>query len=179
MPVALEISRSGNGAHAWIFFTTAVPARDARRLGTAIISHTCNRSRQLSLSSSATRANVCTYRVPCLPVSPASVDAYSRKLGAGTRAAQCPGCCIDPDGEKVSRYAGEAQRVGQPGSMNRRSRAKDHVWQQRQAPLAISSSQFLIRIAWRYWWGYFESFAFYAFDLQSNMIVAASTKFFI
>ena len=49
--VALEISRSGNGAHAWIFFTTAVPARDARRLGTAIISHTCIRTRQLSLTS--------------------------------------------------------------------------------------------------------------------------------
>lgn len=51
VPVALEISRSGNGAHAWIFFTTAIPARDARRLGTAIISHTCGRTRQLSLTS--------------------------------------------------------------------------------------------------------------------------------
>ena len=51
VPVALEISRSGNGAHAWIFFTTAVPARDARRLGTAIISHACSRIRQLSLTS--------------------------------------------------------------------------------------------------------------------------------
>jgi hypothetical protein len=48
VPVSLEISRSGNGAHAWVFFTTAVPARDARRLGTAIISHTC--SRKLGLS---------------------------------------------------------------------------------------------------------------------------------
>ncbi len=51
VPVALEISRSGNGAHAWIFFTTAVLARDARRLGTAIISHACSRTRQLSLTS--------------------------------------------------------------------------------------------------------------------------------
>ena len=51
VPVALEISRSGNGAHAWIFFTTTVPASDARRLGTAIISHTCSRTRQLSLTS--------------------------------------------------------------------------------------------------------------------------------
>jgi hypothetical protein len=42
VPIAVEISRSGNGARGWIFFTTAVPARDARRLGTAIISHTCN-----------------------------------------------------------------------------------------------------------------------------------------
>ena len=51
VPVALEISRSGNGAHAWIFFAGSVPARDARRLGTAIISHTCSRTRQLKLES--------------------------------------------------------------------------------------------------------------------------------
>ncbi|MBF6571163.1 MAG: DEAD/DEAH box helicase [Candidatus Binataceae bacterium] len=51
IPVALEISRSGNGAHAWIFFAEAVPAREARRLGTALISHACAHSRQLKLSS--------------------------------------------------------------------------------------------------------------------------------
>jgi superfamily II DNA or RNA helicase len=51
VPVALEISRSGQGAHAWIFFAARVSARDARRLGTAIISHTCSRTRQLKLTS--------------------------------------------------------------------------------------------------------------------------------
>lgn len=51
VPVALEISRSGNGAHAWIFFSGSVSARDARRLGTTIISHTCARTRQLKLES--------------------------------------------------------------------------------------------------------------------------------
>ncbi|MEF8756016.1 MAG: DEAD/DEAH box helicase family protein [Accumulibacter sp.] len=51
VPVALEISRSGNGAHGWIFFSSNVAARDARRLGTAIISHTCARTRQLELTS--------------------------------------------------------------------------------------------------------------------------------
>lgn len=51
VPVALEISRSGNGAHAWIFFAGSVPAHDARRLGIAIISHTCARIRQLKLES--------------------------------------------------------------------------------------------------------------------------------
>jgi len=49
--VALEVSRSGNGAHGWIFFERKVSARDARRLGTAIISHTCSRTRQLKLTS--------------------------------------------------------------------------------------------------------------------------------
>ena len=51
VPAALEISRSGQGAHAWVFFADAVSARDARRLGTAIISHACTRTRQLKLTS--------------------------------------------------------------------------------------------------------------------------------
>ncbi|MGU5772112.1 TOTE conflict system archaeo-eukaryotic primase domain-containing protein [Aeromonas allosaccharophila] len=51
VPAALEISRSGQGAHAWIFFASRVSARDARRLGSAIISHTCARTRQLTLGS--------------------------------------------------------------------------------------------------------------------------------
>lgn len=51
VPAALEISRSGKGAHAWVFFAGRVSARDARRLGTAIISHTCARTRQLQLTS--------------------------------------------------------------------------------------------------------------------------------
>jgi superfamily II DNA or RNA helicase len=51
VPAALEISRSGQGAHVWVFFASKVSARDARRLGTAIVSHTCARTRQLKLAS--------------------------------------------------------------------------------------------------------------------------------
>ena len=51
VPVALEISRSGQGAHAWIFFRSRVSAKDARRLGTALISYTCASTRQLRLAS--------------------------------------------------------------------------------------------------------------------------------
>lgn len=51
VPAALEISRSGKGAHAWVFFSAKVSARDARRLGSALISHTCARTRQLKLTS--------------------------------------------------------------------------------------------------------------------------------
>lgn len=51
VPASIEVSRSGSGAHVWIFFDRAVPARDARRLTTAIISYTCNRERQLELTS--------------------------------------------------------------------------------------------------------------------------------
>ena len=51
VPVAIEISRSGNGAHAWFFFSGRISSRDTRRLGTAIISHTCAENRQLALTS--------------------------------------------------------------------------------------------------------------------------------
>jgi superfamily II DNA or RNA helicase len=51
VPAALEISRSGEGAHVWVFFEEAVSAREARQLGAALISHTCSSTRQLELSS--------------------------------------------------------------------------------------------------------------------------------
>lgn len=51
VPAVLEVSRSGEGVHAWVFFSASVAARDARRLGTALISFTCARSRQLKLTS--------------------------------------------------------------------------------------------------------------------------------
>lgn len=51
IPASLEVSRSGKGAHVWIFFTSAIPASEARELGTVLISHTCSKSGQLSLSS--------------------------------------------------------------------------------------------------------------------------------
>jgi superfamily II DNA or RNA helicase len=37
VPVALEVSRSGIGMHAWVFFTAPVPAETARRLGTGLL----------------------------------------------------------------------------------------------------------------------------------------------
>ena len=37
VPAALEVSRSGVGAHAWVFFTGPVPAEAARRLGTGLL----------------------------------------------------------------------------------------------------------------------------------------------
>ncbi|MCP9857922.1 DEAD/DEAH box helicase [Cyanobium sp. Cruz-8D1] len=51
VPAALEISRSGEGAHVWVFFEEAVSAREARQLGAALISDTCSSTRQLELSS--------------------------------------------------------------------------------------------------------------------------------
>ncbi|RKX94556.1 MAG: DEAD/DEAH box helicase [Spirochaetes bacterium] len=51
IPAIMEISRSGKGAHIWIFFEAPVPAKEARRLGSALISFTCSRNHQLSLDS--------------------------------------------------------------------------------------------------------------------------------
>jgi hypothetical protein len=42
VPAALEISRSGEGAHLWVFIEEAVSAREARLLEASLISHTCN-----------------------------------------------------------------------------------------------------------------------------------------
>lgn len=49
--VAVERSRSGDGAHAWIFFAEPVPARLARRLGTILMARTAARRPDLSLRS--------------------------------------------------------------------------------------------------------------------------------
>jgi len=49
--VAIEQSRSGNGAHAWIFFEEPIPARIARSLGTLILAKCSERSTRLSLDS--------------------------------------------------------------------------------------------------------------------------------
>ncbi|MGB9278549.1 MAG: hypothetical protein WCB57_00460 [Pseudonocardiaceae bacterium] len=37
VPAALEVSRSGVGAHPWVFFAVPVPAEVARRLGTVLL----------------------------------------------------------------------------------------------------------------------------------------------
>jgi superfamily II DNA or RNA helicase len=51
VPVAIERSRSGNGAHAWVFFAEPVPARDARRLGALLITATMDRSPDIGFES--------------------------------------------------------------------------------------------------------------------------------
>jgi hypothetical protein len=51
LPVAIERSRSGNGAHAWIFFEQAVPAVDARRLGTLLLTAAMDRRPDLSFEA--------------------------------------------------------------------------------------------------------------------------------
>lgn len=51
VPVAIERSRSGNGAHAWIFFEEPVAAGDARRLGALLITATMDRCPDIGFDS--------------------------------------------------------------------------------------------------------------------------------
>lgn len=44
IPVSIEISRSGNGAHAWIFFDKPISASIARKLGSGILTKTMETS---------------------------------------------------------------------------------------------------------------------------------------
>jgi hypothetical protein len=51
VPAGLEVSRSGTGAHAWIFFTAPVPAETARQLGSGLLREAMALRGQMSLAS--------------------------------------------------------------------------------------------------------------------------------
>ena len=51
VPVAIERSRSGNGAHVWMFFKENVPASLARRMGSFLITKTMSKRYKFSMKS--------------------------------------------------------------------------------------------------------------------------------
>lgn len=51
VPAALERSRSGNGAHVWIFFSEPVPASEARKLGAHLVTETMERCPDVGFES--------------------------------------------------------------------------------------------------------------------------------
>lgn len=51
IPIAVERSRSGNGAHAWFFFEEPVSAAIARKFGSALLTFTMNRRHQITFKS--------------------------------------------------------------------------------------------------------------------------------
>lgn len=51
LPVAIERSRSGNGAHAWFFFSAPVKAASARRMASYLLTETMSRRHELAMES--------------------------------------------------------------------------------------------------------------------------------
>jgi hypothetical protein len=51
VPIAVERSRSGNGAHAWIFFNENISANLARRMGSFLITKAMSQRYQLDMKS--------------------------------------------------------------------------------------------------------------------------------
>src|SRR4029077_5549686 len=51
LPIALERSRSGKGAHLWLFFAEAIPAALARNLGSYLLTETMESRPELGLAS--------------------------------------------------------------------------------------------------------------------------------
>jgi superfamily II DNA or RNA helicase len=51
LPVGIEISRSGKGAHAWFFFSESIPAIRARKLGFSLLALTSERLGDFKLAS--------------------------------------------------------------------------------------------------------------------------------
>ena len=51
IPVAVERSQSGNGAHLWFFFENRLPAALARKFGTAILTFSMNRRHEIHFKS--------------------------------------------------------------------------------------------------------------------------------
>jgi len=51
VPIVIERSRSGNGAHAWFFFTSPVSSAIARKMGCYLLTETMTRRHELSMDS--------------------------------------------------------------------------------------------------------------------------------
>ena len=51
IPIAVERSRSGKGAHVWFFFENSLPASFARKFGSALLSYAMNKRHEITFKS--------------------------------------------------------------------------------------------------------------------------------
>ena len=51
VPASLERSRSGNGGHIWIFFSSPIPASEARKMAAALLTETMERCPEIGFES--------------------------------------------------------------------------------------------------------------------------------
>jgi superfamily II DNA or RNA helicase len=51
VPIAVERSRSGNGAHAWFFFENQIPTHLARKFGSALLTYSMGRRHEITFQS--------------------------------------------------------------------------------------------------------------------------------
>ena len=51
IPIAVERSQSGNGAHAWFFFNDRISAVDARKFGTLLLTNAMSERHEIKFSS--------------------------------------------------------------------------------------------------------------------------------
>lgn len=104
VPAALEISRSGEGAHVWVFFEEAVSAREARLLGSGELSEPglaglgCRTAEGLGLLSKTCcwrrdgevrEANLRTAENPTTPEGACPILDAARGMAEG-----CGGCAL-------------------------------------------------------------------------------------
>jgi len=68
VPAALEVSLSGVGAHAWVFFTAPVPAATARRLASGLLREAMALRGQMDLASRSPHAPGWAPRLVSAPV---------------------------------------------------------------------------------------------------------------
>jgi hypothetical protein len=99
VPAAVELSRSGDGAHVWTFFSEPVAAADARAMGAALLHE-----------AMAIRGEMDIELRPPLPCAGLSAAARLRELDRAAAGGQVP-----PESHDVVRRSGDVRAL--PGSV--------------------------------------------------------------
>ena len=83
-PAALEVSRSGVGAHVWLFFTGAAPSATARRLGMGLLREAMMLRGEMDLSTPEPQEDQWAYLSTVGRISPKELDRLADRAAAVT-----------------------------------------------------------------------------------------------